>query len=233
MKFLPLLLLSILLSCKSDLTTPDKPCFLRTQYAAGNSFTAGPGAISYPIQLGVLLNQDKMTVGGFEGVHQLHLENNSVINGGVSGATSTEIADSYLADPRRFGRSLIIEAGRNNAWEQDKIIADIDRMIEGREDYVVLEILNGTWVSEQKGTPYYNNLAELNLRLAIKHKQHFISIKPYLQSFSLPSDLIYIERDQVPQSLLIDSLHLNTTGYKHYAEAIAKAVRVCDNTSNL
>ncbi len=78
-------------------TNPLNWCEADTIICYGDSFTYGPGAISYPSQLSQLLGKP-------------------VINAGISGENAQQILNRVLADSIHKNNPHVFWAGRNDNW---------------------------------------------------------------------------------------------------------------------
>ena len=207
-KHLLILPLLFLLSCKGDVTPPTIPatCY-DSVYAAGDSFTAfiGYGYVSYPEYL-----QDSLKI--------------PIFNGGISGQTSTQIADRYLKRDSYINSPVILWLGANNNWHSSTIKADIRRMIGDNPNYWVLEIMSGSLPERWKGTDYYEHNIQLNNELAAEHGEHFVWIKSELQKYmtTAQDSIDVIEHDGVPTSMRSDWLHHNNLANQKIAALLAE-----------
>lgn len=142
-----------------------------------------------------------------------------VLNNGVGGETSTQIATRMVA-ATPFTKSLptIIWAGRNNYSDATTVKADIASMVAalGHANYLVLSVLNGEDADEYIGGADYATITQLNADLAATYGAHFVDVRSHLVSLYDPNDaqdVIDHNHDIPPASLRSDTLHMNNAGY--------------------
>ena len=150
------------------------------------------------------------------------------INRGVGGQTSTQIASRFFAEPLLHDEITVIWSGRNNWWETQTVISDIESMVaELSGPYFILGVINGSYSGiETIGQPNYNNILALNSSLESIYGSRFIDIREILVNAynpSLPQDLTDFTNDVPPSSLRADQIHLNTAGYSVVANAVYAA----------
>jgi lysophospholipase L1-like esterase len=147
-----------------------------------------------------------------------------VVNGGVSGETSTQILARVIALPEAKGYPTIIWAGRNDIGTPTTVKANIASIIANltTTNYVVLSVLNQS--TEPSGNATYNTIIQLNLDLAALYGAKYYDLRAYLVSqfdAGTPQDVIDHGNDVVPSTLRSDALHLNVTGYAKAGAMIA------------
>ncbi|MFD1143505.1 SGNH/GDSL hydrolase family protein [Larkinella insperata] len=154
------------------------------------------------------------------------------INKGISGQTSSQIAERMLADKEKHPYNTIIWAGRNNLDKPEQIKADIASMVAalGHQRYLVLGMINGDFdQNEQVFTQRHQAIMQLNGELYKIYGDHYVNIHAYLLSQYDPSkmqDIIDHTYDVVPASLRVDLLHLNQKGNQKVAERILQSMPV-------
>ena len=154
------------------------------------------------------------------------------INMGMPGATSTQVADAYLAAQSAI-RSFdaIFDMGSNNAngttLEGDRIIVDIRRAAAGCVNgrYRVMEIIPRADRSTTSGAGR-TWLEALNTSLAGEYGAKFLRRLPTLQSANDGSanDLADVAANVCPRSLLKDGVHRTQAGHRSEASAVIAAI---------
>jgi len=157
------------------------------------------------------------------------IDSRMVFNEGKGGETSSEIKKRFLAYHNReiFGNS-IFWVGRNNFYENNVVIDDIDQMVSSlpkNGHYLILGIVNSDVPEERKNTSNLNSIKAINMLLSEKFKDKFIPIREILISSASPSDKIDVENDVIPHTLRSDKIHLNDDGYAIVAYAIEISLR--------
>ena len=151
-----------------------------------------------------------------------------VINGGISGEISTQIAERYLKHGSNGNLPVIIWAGANNNWETEIVKRDIRRMVGKNKRFLILEVMNGSHPERWRGTPYYENNLKLNKDIASEYgENHFVWIKRELQKymFNQQDSIDVFEHDAVPTSLRSDWLHHNNLANQKIAALLAERLK--------
>lgn len=153
-----------------------------------------------------------------------------VYNGGISGQTSSEIRERAESDNVMNAAVNVIWAGRNNFLEFDTVLSDIDRIVKHltHQRYVVMSVLNGDYLSEEKGMSGYDSLIRLNTELASRYGSRFLDIRRVLISAADPTnekDAMDVKRDVVPGSLRSDTIHMNDKGDAIVGKAVAEFIQ--------
>jgi lysophospholipase L1-like esterase len=115
----------------------------------------------------------------------------------------------------------VIWSGTNNADDPDRVLADIDAMVRamGHTNYLVLTPLNND--TRPVGDPWTTALLQINDGLRDRYGGRHLDIRQYLIDYGLTdagitptaTDTANIADGIVPESLRVDGIHLNTTGY--------------------
>jgi len=122
----------------------------------------------------------------------------------------------------------VLWMGRNNFHEVDQVVADVAaciRHVRGGK-VIVLSVINGA--GEGVGTGSYQEIVDLNRRLAALPGAVYIDIRAMLVAAydpQQPQDLRDHLLDIPPGSLRSDGLHYNDAGYRLVATAVAQAIR--------
>lgn len=189
--------------------------------AWGDSLTDGQPftrAESYPTKLGAIL-PDRI-----------------VTNQGVGGETSSQILARMLADTTYRHDVTVLWMGRNNLADPARVKSDVAAAVKslGSDRFVVLTILNGDFYgTEEKGTPGYNSIMEINRSFAFRYPRNFLDIRSYLVSLydpANPQDVQDHARDIPPSSLRahwnggIDLLHLSPEANAIVAQRVAQFI---------
>jgi hypothetical protein len=151
-----------------------------------------------------------------------------LINGGISGEISTQIAQRYANHGRDTSSPVIIWAGANNNWETEVVKADIRRMVGTNKHFLILELMCGSLPERWKGSPYYENNIKLNNDLATEYgEEHFVWIKKELQKYMVnrQDSIDVFEHDAVPTSLRSDWLHHNNLANQKIAALLAERLK--------
>jgi len=142
-----------------------------------------------------------------------------VMDGGVAGQTSTQIADRMVQDSAHDAWVTVFWYGGNNQNQPEAIKADLARSVAslapGNERFVVLPVLNQAAPWERRGTPTYQTIIELNQELAALYPDNFLDIRSHLVGLynrNSPADVADFQDDVVPTSLRADGVHLNHEG---------------------
>lgn len=128
------------------------------------------------------------------------------------------------------GDVQVFWAGRNNTTESDRILAELDAMVQhmtGLEKrFLVVGITNGA--GEGTGTAAYDRITAHNARLE-KYGRHYLRLREYLVQYGLrdagitptTQDEADIAADLIPDSLRTDSLHFEPVAQTLIAQQIA------------
>ena len=154
-----------------------------------------------------------------------------VINEGVSGNTSKQIAARMVDSTRYYSSPVIIWAGKNNFRDTTQVKNDIALMVSKltHKDYLILSIINGEYTLEQKGNSDYVIINKLNAYLSATYGSHYIDVRSYLVSHydpTKPADVTDFNNDIPPASLRSDSLHLNAAGYTLVAKKVYESINI-------
>ena len=153
------------------------------------------------------------------------------VNRGIPSETSTQIARRMLARDKGVGpESVIIWAGRNNAWRPDEVEADIASMVASLKPgskYLVLGVVNADEDGERRGEEGYQLVMRLNADLSRTYGSRFVPVREELvgnANLRWPEDQADVATDVVPISLRTDTVHLNDHGHAIVAGAIERAM---------
>jgi hypothetical protein len=151
-----------------------------------------------------------------------------VVNGGVNGQTSSQIAARMLADPHLHRCPTILWAGRNNYDQPQTVLRDMDAMVAAlalvgnTNRFLVLGVINSSYGSyEDQGTLPHRLIVDLNRTLSERFGDRFVPVREILIDAYDPknaSDRVDFAHDVPPGSLRSDELHLNESGYRVLVE---------------
>lgn len=185
----------------------------------GDSLTSrnegGPDGLSVPARLGTLLGK-------------------IVLNGGVGGDSSSQIAKRYANSPELWSLPLVIWAGRNNYTDRDQVKTDIVDMV-GRNSsgkVLVLSVINGQLPDEQSGGSNYGPRVGLNRALSKSYGANFLNVQAaLLRRYDPlnPVDVLNRDEDRVPYSLRA----LNHGGGRFYLPSPLDASQPAFETSSV
>lgn len=188
-------------------TGDDIPANWFTYAAWGDSLTDGATFVNYPTQLYALVGQP-------------------VYNGGVSGETSEQIRDRFLAETATKNGVNLIWVGHNDIAQSAKILPAIQAMVAGltHTRFLILSVI--TDQNQRSGTAGYNVVAAVNASIAAAFPSNYVDVRAALVAAydpGDPTDVTDHAGDTVPQSLrkTADILHLNTAGYAVVAATVA------------
>jgi lysophospholipase L1-like esterase len=152
----------------------------------------------------------------------------TVYDGGIGGQTSTEIAARVLAD--RSGRNRWIDIfwmGTNDIDQPAQIKADVAASVAalapGNDRFLVLPVFNRAIPSQDRGTPLYATIMQVNADLAATYPQHFVDVRAYLISQFDPAnaqEVADVQNDLVPTAMRIDDVHLSYKGQELAAQKV-------------
>jgi lysophospholipase L1-like esterase len=169
----------------------------------GDSLTAGMGASfgqDYPAQLSALLSRP-------------------TLNEGIPGDTSTQIRMRMMQRPPGIDEGItVIWAGRNNYRQNETVVTDIAAMVQSLPQgahYLVLGIINGDFIGEEKGGAEYAHIIALNAALQRIYAERFIAVRENLTKQGNQDG-----RDVIPSNLRADPLHLGDPGYRVVAQLL-------------
>ena len=207
------------------------PFLLFGCYKNPNPVPIGPKKLTQIVTWG-----DSLTAGyGGEGTSYpsalQQLTGIKVINQGVSGDKSTQIAARMVDSTQYYSSPVIIWAGRNNFRDTTQIRADIATMVSKlkHKDYIILGVTNGQYDLELKGASDYVIINKLNASLAKIYGSHYIDIRAYLVSLYDPTNAQDVKdhnNDIPPSSLRYDDQHLNAAGYTDVARRINTSINI-------
>lgn len=154
---------------------------------------------------------DSLTAGNEDGTGTTYpgvlagLTGKSVLNGGVGGDTSTQIATRMLADSPRWPFFTIVWSGRNNYAAQSQILTDVASMVAvlpTPERVLVLSILNGE--TGGIGSLQYTQIINDNLALSGAYPNNYLDVRAFLVSkFNAGNALdVFDHMQDVPPSTL-------------------------------
>jgi lysophospholipase L1-like esterase len=180
-------------------TIPPLPQSTCTMIAWGDSLTAGSG-------------------GKWVDILAASLAGNSIVNKGVGGETSTQIATRMAAaNYAELNRGIvIIWVGRNNFLSPATVLADLETMAalvpHGR--FLVLGITNQT--TEVVGGSNYNAIRALNAQIAMRFGRRYLDVRKLICQGSVG--------DSPRACWMSDATHMNQAGYGLIAAAIRDAI---------
>jgi len=185
--------------------------------AWGDSLTQGPTVGNYP----QMIDQES---------------NFAVYNGGISGETSTQIKARMLAQTSKYGDIAVIWAGRNNWFTPVDVKADIAAMVAAltTDHFLVLSVINSA--TEANPSAAYDIIAQLNSDLSTLYGSKYLDIRSILVSNYNPAyaqDVLDHAADFPPYSLLSDTLHLNTAGYRIVASEVMNKILALGYTNQI
>jgi len=147
-----------------------------------------------------------------------------VLNGGVNGQTSSQIAARMLAAPHLHRCPTILWAGRNNYDQAHSVLRDVEAMVTAlalagnTNRFLVLGVINSSYGGyEDRGTSAYRSIVDLNRALAERFGDRFVPVREILIDAYDPKqagDQLDFAHDVPPGSLRSDALHLNESGYR-------------------
>lgn len=158
------------------------------------------------------------------------LPGSQILNFGIPGQTSDEIAARFLAASSRRDDFTVIWVGRNNYTQTTQILANVADMVAALpapKRFVVLGITTADFPNEYVGQSGYNLIIAVNEALRSAYQGNFIDIRSFLLTQydpRNPQDL----RDQAngipPSSLRSDQIHLSARGYALVAQRVARYI---------
>jgi lysophospholipase L1-like esterase len=147
-----------------------------------------------------------------------------VVNGGVNGQTSSQIAARMLAAPHLYRCPTILWAGRNNYDQAQSVLRDLEAMVSAlavagnTNRFLVLGVINSSYGGyEDRGTLPYRLIVDLNRTLEERFGDRFVPVRDFLIGAYDPKqagDRLDFAHDVPPGSLRSDALHLNESGYE-------------------
>lgn len=176
------------------------------------------------------LPDDRRVLGYAEALAAL-LPARAVLDRGVAGQTSSQIADRQAADAGARDDVAIFWYGGNNQWDPDRIRADVARSVAalapGNQRFLVLPVLNQAGPAERRGGSVYEGIVRLNAQLAADYPQNFVDVRSALVQAADPAnaqDRQDLRDDVPPTSLRADGVHLNAAGYALVARVVRDAL---------
>lgn len=146
-----------------------------------------------------------------------------VVNGGVNGQTSSQIAARMLAAPHLHRCPTILWAGRNNYDQPQTVLRDLEAMVSAlalvgnTNRFLVLGVINSSYGGyEDRGTVPYRWIVDLNRTLSERFGDRFVPAREILIDAHDPKnagDQTDFVHDVPPGSLRSEALHLNEAGY--------------------
>lgn len=162
---------------------------------------------------------------------QLLEPNRQVFDGGLLGQTSTVIANTQTADTTMTNWISVFWYGHNNDDDPATIKADIARSIAhlapGNNRFIVMSLVNKAQPDEERGTPEYATIMQLNADLAALYPDNYLDIRAWLVSHydpNNPQDVIDFSNDVPPSSLRYDEIHLQNQGSVLVAERVKQFI---------
>ncbi len=170
------------------------------------------------------------TIAGFHGQldYQIDGANNPQLTFTRDDSGTTEsIAAQTPFHPDTFGRENQINVfwmGQNNFYNPSGVKSDIAKSVAflSHQKFIVMSLLNAG--SETRGTPAYDQLAQINADLAQTYPDNFLDIRKILVDSYDPNDPQDVQdhaNDVPPTSLRNDDEHLNDKGYEIVAQQVA------------
>ena len=151
-----------------------------------------------------------------------------VVNGGVNGQTSSQIAARMLAAPHLHRCPTILWAGRNNYDQPQTVLRDLESMVSAlalagnTNQFLVLGVINSSYGGyEDRGTLPHRLILDLNRELSVRYGERFVPVREILIDAHDPNhagDAADHAHDVPPGSLRSDALHLNESGYRVLVE---------------
>jgi lysophospholipase L1-like esterase len=155
-----------------------------------------------------------------------------VVNGGVKGQTSSQIAARMLASPDLHRCPTILWAGRNNYDQAQTVLRDMEAMVSAlalagnTNRFLVLGVINSSYGGyEDRGTLPYRLIVDLNRALAERFGDRFVPVREILidaYDSKNAGDRLDFSHDVPPGSLRSDALHLNESGYELLVDHLLK-----------
>ncbi|MES3003392.1 MAG: hypothetical protein V4787_22045 [Pseudomonadota bacterium] len=143
----------------------------------------------------------------------------TVFNGGISSQSSFDVLARIQADTAKRGWISVFWFGHNNDFDPEQVKRDMASAVAslspGNTRFVVLGLITKDEPAEQKGTPLYQTVLQLNNDLAATYPNNYIDIRAWLLSHynpALAQDVIDHNNDVIPTSLRHDADHLNNDG---------------------
>lgn len=178
--------------------------------AWGDSLTYGTGSYSPGVNYGYVTNLERLAA-------------LAIVDKGVGGETSSQIATRQLADTIFVNDNAIFEAGRNNIGNTPaSIVANFQSMINhltvGNSRYVVVSIINATAensAASGANLTNYNNILAINAALAAAFPGHYLDWRAALVTASGGAN------DAPAATFMYNgSVHPNDAGYQVLATAL-------------
>jgi lysophospholipase L1-like esterase len=166
----------------------------------------------------------------FPSVLQKLLPGSDVLNSGIAGQTSSEIAARFLANPSLWSDYTVIWVGRNNYSETTRILGDVADMVAALpapKKFVVLSVLTADFPNEYIGQSGYSLIHSVNEALRSAYPANYIDILNFLVSQYNPrsqQDIADNAHGIPPSSLRSDAVHLSARGYALVAQRVARFI---------
>jgi hypothetical protein len=110
-----------------------------------------------------------------------------VVNGGVNGQTSSQIAARMLAAPHLHRCPTILWAGRNNYDQPQTVLRDLESMVSAlalagnTNQFLVLGVINSSYGGyEDRGTLPHRLILDLNRELSVRYGERFVPVREIL-----------------------------------------------------
>jgi lysophospholipase L1-like esterase len=185
--------------------------------------TAGPAAAPAPAAFAgppsIAMWGDSLTPGIASAFGYLWDPPRQIFNGGIAGQTSPEIAARATADADHRDWITIFWMGHNNDNQPEQIKADIAASVAhlapGNNHFIVLSVLNKADGTEDRGSPRYNTIVQLNKDLAAAYGDNFLDIRSFMVGQSDPNNAEQadeLRRDLPSSNLRFDGIHLTGGG---------------------
>jgi lysophospholipase L1-like esterase len=191
-----------------------------------------PAPAAFAGSSGIALWGDSMIPGIASAFGYLWEPPRQVFDGGISGQTSPEIAARATADTGHRDWVTIFWMGHNNDTDPGRIKADIAASVAhlapGNNRFIVLSVLNKADGSEDRGSPRYNTVMQLNADLAATYGDNFLDIRSFMVAQSdrgNPAQAQEIDKDLPSSSLRFDGIHLTGSGDEVVGRRLIEFIR--------
>lgn len=207
--------------------------------AVADGTASAPVASNAALSSSIALWGDSLTA-GYGPQLQALLGSRIVFNGGVTGETSTQIADREVADTAHRDWVTVFWYGQNNLkdpatidLQRDpaQVKADIARSVAalapGNTHFLVLSVVNQDKPGERKGEPVYDAILQLNAELAAAYPNNYFDIRSWMVSQADPNnpdDVASLQADLPARSLRWDEVHLTLDGYLAVARKVIEVL---------
>ena len=164
---------------------------------------------------------DSLTAGGYPAILSTYLRA-PVLNRGVGGETSTQIADRFTPE----AETCVLWMGNNNFYEPAVVVADIGRCVgacmPAGVDYRVVGLVIGDFDGRQRGQAGNDQIMACNAELSAIYRDKFIDLRQVLIAAAVRSDNEDLAANVLPRSLRVDGIHLNRYANVIVARAVAR-----------